>query len=287
MIDVFANFNIDSKERFKRMKDSFFSFNDCKIINKWVINIRGKYKRSAKNFLLKNIKKKKYIFNIDYKEGWFQETKYMLKYIESPIVFFWIEDHILISKKNYFNKIGLDFYNYDLDIMLYSFFHSGQYIRNFSSFFDQETKNFFTLNINKNTFAKIKKNFLKCEIDYLVSCCSFFSKNFFRELILNKDKILRRYPKKTPFNFEKNLSDSHWLPIKKAYPKFELFASIDDNQLKNGYSLISRGLYPDRTSKKKISKINNHDFNIYAFYIYKLLEKIINKVYVFLFFKRS
>jgi hypothetical protein len=58
MIDVFANFNIDSKERFKRMKDSFFSFNDCKIINKWVINIRGKYKRSAKNFLLKNIKKK-------------------------------------------------------------------------------------------------------------------------------------------------------------------------------------------------------------------------------------
>ena len=44
---VFANFRIDSNERLKRMKDSYFSFENSRI-NQWIINIRGKYKNAYK-----------------------------------------------------------------------------------------------------------------------------------------------------------------------------------------------------------------------------------------------
>ena len=52
---VFANFYIDTEERFLRLKDSFFSFDKANI-SEWVINTRGKYKEDVKNFLEKNVK---------------------------------------------------------------------------------------------------------------------------------------------------------------------------------------------------------------------------------------
>ena len=58
LLDIFANFNIDSLERLKRMKDSFNSFYNLELINKWVINIRGEFKAEAKKFLKKKLKKK-------------------------------------------------------------------------------------------------------------------------------------------------------------------------------------------------------------------------------------
>ena len=50
---VFANFFIDTEERFLRLKDSFFSFNKANI-NEWLINIRGDFKNEVKNFLEEN-----------------------------------------------------------------------------------------------------------------------------------------------------------------------------------------------------------------------------------------
>ena len=55
MFSVFANFRIDTLDRFIATKLSFKSFNDEKIKN-WIINVRGKYKREIKKFLIKNCK---------------------------------------------------------------------------------------------------------------------------------------------------------------------------------------------------------------------------------------
>ena len=44
---VFANFFIDTEERFLRLKDSFFSFSSADI-HEWIINIRGEYKENVK-----------------------------------------------------------------------------------------------------------------------------------------------------------------------------------------------------------------------------------------------
>ena len=62
LLDIFANFNIDSLERLKRMKDSFNSFYNLELINKWVINIRGEFKDEAKKFLKNKLKKKNNFF---------------------------------------------------------------------------------------------------------------------------------------------------------------------------------------------------------------------------------
>ena len=50
---VFANFYIDTEERFLRLKDSFFSFDKANI-SEWVINTRGKYKEDVKNRIKTN-----------------------------------------------------------------------------------------------------------------------------------------------------------------------------------------------------------------------------------------
>ena len=52
LLSVFANFRIDSEERLLRMQDSFWSFYE-EDIDKWVINIRGDYKKEAGEFLKK------------------------------------------------------------------------------------------------------------------------------------------------------------------------------------------------------------------------------------------
>ena len=52
---VFANFFIDTNERFVRARDSFVSFYDSDIDN-WVINIRGRYKFELSNYLNDQIK---------------------------------------------------------------------------------------------------------------------------------------------------------------------------------------------------------------------------------------
>ena len=57
-ISVFANFFINDQERLKKLKLSFFSFENARI-NNWVINVRGEYKKEVKRFLCKNINKKK------------------------------------------------------------------------------------------------------------------------------------------------------------------------------------------------------------------------------------
>ena len=60
---VFANFRIDNKERYLRLKDSFFSFKDISA-EKWVINIRGSYKEQTKNFLQEHLKNKFYHYDM-------------------------------------------------------------------------------------------------------------------------------------------------------------------------------------------------------------------------------
>ena len=58
---VFANFCIDSEERFLRLKDSFFSFKDSNI-QEWLINIRGSYKEKVKEFLVNNLNENLKVF---------------------------------------------------------------------------------------------------------------------------------------------------------------------------------------------------------------------------------
>ena len=66
-----------------------------------------------------------------------------------------------------------------------------------------------------------------------------------------------------PFNFEKSFFENTIVPFNNGILNEELFACIDDDHLEEGYSLISRKLYPNRVSKKKLDDLRNKNFNIY------------------------
>ena len=103
-LTIFSNFRINTEENFLRMKDSFNSFKNVKI-DKWVINFRGSYKDKSIKFLSEELGDKLIKFELNSNKGWFHDTKKMLNNINTEFVFYWIEDHINISKIDYINRI--------------------------------------------------------------------------------------------------------------------------------------------------------------------------------------
>ena len=88
---IFANFFINNEERLQRMKDSFYSFKDINS-NEWIINIRGKFKHHAGEFLKNELgmvlKKGKEKFIIDlgsyehfYEDNFLDNKKFSTHYV--------------------------------------------------------------------------------------------------------------------------------------------------------------------------------------------------------------
>ena len=116
---VFANFRIDNKERYLRLKDSFFSFKGISA-EKWVINIRGSYKEQTKNFLQEHLQNKFYHYDMESNNGWFHDTRIMLKDIDSDFVFFKYTNILLFSCNNVEAITPIDAYIMILGTTLYS-----------------------------------------------------------------------------------------------------------------------------------------------------------------------
>lgn len=69
---------------------------------------------------------------------------------------------------------------------------------------------------------------------------------------------IRKYPKETPFEMEKDPERIDILPLKFSLPNRELFACIDDNINVKGYSLVERGLYRNKSDGADIeSHVNS------------------------------
>ena len=254
MFSVFANFKIDTDRRFKALKISFNSINDKKIDN-WVINIRGKYTKQTKKFLLKNCKSKIDIFNIETSKGWMHDSKKILKYIKSNYVLFWIEDHICLkNKRKYLFECVKDLKKNNIDQMLYSFWHNKNYLQGLENTNKKKTKNITFYNLNEKNLEKIQNNRIKLKlkpIGFIINVTSIFKKELFEKLIKIRKPWKRRYNKLLPFDFEKRIQDKFWLPISQAIPNKEIFASLDDDHGEKGYSLMSRKLYKNFFIRKK------------------------------------
>ena len=284
---IFANFRIDNKERYLRMQDSFFSFKDISA-EKWVINIRGSYKEQTINFLQEHLKSKLYHYDMESKKGWFHDTKIMLKDIDSDFVFFWIEDHINMIKVSKYDEILDEMKENHCDHLCYSWWHDG-YKKQFNFLEAKETSNLNIYQMNKENIKIIQKNMDMDEEFYTVSVASITSSILFKKIISSNHPRLKRWPKNTPHDFEKKDTDIDFSGFKHAVPKFELFASIDDNHSKDGrYSLIDRGLYPNRMSRDEIQNLEFIIEKNKFIWIKKCLPKPILKLLsvIRIFFKR-
>lgn len=255
LLTVFTNFRIDSEERFLRMKDSYYSF--CQAdIEKWVINIRGSYKEQAASFLKDNLGDRLKLYQLESKKGWFHDTRQMLDDITSELVFYWIEDHLCVCGVDFFNQLVKQIAEIRVDYLPYSFFHHGANLKIFERL---EHSKYKTCVIVDYTLEKHKVRLLEAPPDkYIIGHASVLSRVLFSRIVNSNDPIIKRYPIELPMDFEKSDLDTHWLPLRYAIPRIEVFASIDDDLGQAGYSLISRGLYPQRITRSELVNLRDN-----------------------------
>lgn len=248
---IFANFFIDNDERLKRMKDSFLSFKNVHP-NEWVINIRGSFKYEAGNFLKKELGDQISLFYLKSSQGWLYDSRIITHKIDSNYILFWIEDHILVDTPANLKNCIVEMSKLNVDQLSYSFL-------------TREAKNMFSIiepyklgsyikvqRLDAEACLKIRKLFSEF---YIISCVSIMHKKFFRKVLLSPKPYLKRWPLDVPFDFEKKSKDKVAKVIWHAIPNNELFAPIDDDTSEPGYSLISRGLYPNRVSRSSLKYI--------------------------------
>jgi hypothetical protein len=252
-LTVFANFFIDTEERFLRMQDSFHSFSSISA-NRWVINVRGRYSTKTQDFLRLHLGDKLTSYELNSEEGWFHDVRIMLPNINGEYVFFWLEDHINLAKIDLLENIVKEMQEKDLEYMLYSFWQNGRLRQRYNgiSLTRGTYLDFFQYNISNHSIIQSNVGG-----SYIISVAAIFKFSLFKSIVMADDPIPRRWPKETPFDFEKSPQDTHWLPIKMAISKQELFASIDDDHECEGYCLQSRGLYPIRENRKSYAVIEN------------------------------
>tara|TARA_B100000674_G_scaffold499369_1_gene544559 strand:+ start:115 stop:1008 length:894 start_codon:yes stop_codon:yes gene_type:complete len=249
---VFANFFIDNDERLQRMKDSFYSFCDV-MPEEWKINIRGRLKYHASDFLHSELGENVDIYFLESPKGWFFDSHSFMIDVKSDYIFFWIEDHICLVDPHYLRSVVNDMFLMSVDQLRYSWFHAST----FQSFqflpVIDSTQFICSYQLDKRS-SNITKQSLGRDF-YSVSVVSIFKKDFFLLVLTSNRPYLKRWPKHLPFDFEKMSSDSVAPLIKTALPKKELFAAIDDDHGNIGYSLISRGQYPNRITRDDLKDL--------------------------------
>ena len=252
-LTVFSNFFIDDQETLLRMQDSFISFKGINA-EKWVINIRGKFKLDAYFFLRMHLKEKLEASVIESGKGWFYDSKNILYKVKTDYVFYWVEDHINMIDVSLYTDILSEMKDNNCEHLLYSFYVNGDYHEHmFKGIKKHDSKYIKYADLTKEVNSKHRL----INDYYIISLVGIFSHDLFSKIINNPD--YRSAPKEKPHDFEKDKNNFKWLPIRYAIPKFELFASIDDSRGKEGYSLQERGLYPIRVVRNDLYDIHYND----------------------------
>lgn len=288
-VTVFANFRIDSEERFLRMQDSFRSFSAAGI-ERWVINIRGPYREQAAGFLADNLGERLVLYSEDSREGWFHDSRKMLKDISTDFVFFWIEDHICVAGVEYFDLVVAEMRRLDGEYLTYTFFYEGDNARSFRILPSEAGDAIGVVKYGRSEHKRRLEHIRNTGIvttTFVLGAPAIFKRALFESVLVTRDQLVRRNPKETPFDFEKNPRDVHWLPIRVGFTKREFFAPIDDDHGRPNHCLISRGLYPDRVTRNSILEIRESHLNRTSFFYGRMFgyyREIVNRLYVRLVF---
>ena len=245
-ITVFGNFLIDTDERFLRLKDSFYSLKETNP-SEWVVNVRGKYREEVIDFLAEEGVSPTKLFLLESSAGWFYDTNAILPNITSKFVFLWLEDHICMRPAEYGYAIN-DMETTGCEIMTYSFWENGRHRERYKNveLISSNTIDYFDHTTQQNK----KVQSAAYGESYIISLVSVVTRDLLKKILQNPDDDNLRWSPMTPFGFEKLPYNEAWLPIRRAVPRVELFASIDDDLHSVGSSLIARGLYPKRIERQ-------------------------------------
>ena len=242
LLSVFTNFRINDEERFLRMKDSFHSFKDINA-TKWIINVRGKYQVETLSFLKEHLGEKLSAHKIESGKGWFHDSRLLLSELESDFVLYWIEDHINMVPVEKYSEILGEMKESRSQFLFTSWWFFDQAQNAYEGLKKESYENIDTIEIDLAGSRTITE---KVGLHFIISALGLFQTQLFKKVINTNHPILRRWPKETPFDIEKRITDRFWLPIRISLPKYEVFAPIDDDLRGYPGSLQSRGLYPLR-----------------------------------------
>ena len=256
------------------MKDSFNSMADLNTAG-YVVNIRGSYANLAAKWLMKQSENIE-VSMCESPNGWFYDTSIILKKIKTDYILIWIEDQICLSPIGV-NNVVIEMKATDSDILTYTYWALGKYLDRYISIHKNDSQNltWFDHNLTANEMIKNQKNKIK---SYIIGYPSIIKFSLFNKLIEDNGKS-GPYSNMTPFNFEKEPDKLEWLPIRRAIPKYELFAPIDDDHGYPGTCLQARGLYPVRC--KRHSYAIDKTPKLIRIFV-KLNEKF-RKVFLFIF----
>ncbi len=241
-LTIFTNFRINDEERFLRLKDSFHSFKDINAV-KWVINIRGKYKDGVSTFLSEHLGDKLSLHYVESGKGWFHDSRLLLEEIDSDFVLYWIEDHINMVPVQIYQNVLSEMKASKSDFLFSSWWIMDQAENAYEGIPKEEYDHIKTMEID---LAASKKITAKVGLHFIISALGIFDSKLFKKVVSTNHPRLRRWPKDTPFDLEKRVTDTFWLPLRVSLPKIELFAPIDDDLRGYPGSLQTRGLYPLR-----------------------------------------
>lgn len=275
---IFANFFIDNEERLLRMKDSFYSFRDVQP-EEWRINIRGRLKHKARDFLISELHDNLSVHLLESNKGWFYDSNTFMQDVQSDFVFFWIEDHICINESSNLREIMKDMFDNDIDAVPYSQRHNANISFYSSIGHVGETKNLTIHAFNDEMYKTARE--ASREVIYVTSAPSIMATDFFLFILNFRKPFIKRWSQFLPFDFEKTSLDLKGYNIIKGFPKYELFVTIDDDNGNDGYSLISRGLYPSRISRSQLKKMEHstterkHRYFLFLRPLYKAALRIL------------
>ena len=258
-----------------RLKDSFFSFNQA-YIDKWIINARGTLGEEALQFLREHLGERLVKYEIETDIGWLNDTRLMLGSIDTDYVLYWVEDQICMCGPDRLDEVINEMKKLNVDYMGYSWFGLGTSTSEFLGLPHKGLNCISVIDYDKKAHRTRIANSVKLIgiQSHIISLPGIFSTKLFSQLLQERKFFLRRYPKVTPFDFERTWKDTDVLPLKYGVPKFELFCTIDDDNQVPGSSLISRGLYPERLSRDELLKVRNSEFKKQSF---PLLRTIFRK----------
>ena len=246
---VFANFQINNQERLIRLKDSFHSFEGYKP-DQWEINIRGSLKEHAGKFLRNFLGDKLNLSFQNSKEGWIYDSKNLSKNIKTDLVMTWVEDHIFMNSNKHFEEVLKEMFLKKINCLHYSF-HTEYNKKFFNSLpVDYSGEYLKSWKFNKELTQKYCKKYFSEK--YSIPLMSIMTLQFFNEVLYCQKPYFKRWHKSYPFDFEKKIKDNISPSYTVGFPNHELFAAIDDDQNNKNYSLISRGLYPERIRRNNI-----------------------------------
>ena len=246
---IFGNMRIDSVERLYRLKDSLSSFGDHSRYD-WYLNFRGLYSEKARELfdplIESGVKIEFPRFRIS--GEWRSDSIKMIESLSSQYVLIWMEDHLCVSGQDFLDKVVYDMKFHEVELLLYSFFFPGN-LDSYGDHYLNETSAIrvfdYDVTSHKSRLEYVTRKNVNVPT-YIVSMASIMTVELFQKILISPVIKPIRWPKDAPYDIEQPPEALSWLPLRIGVLKVELFASIDDDHGINGYSLISRGVYPNR-----------------------------------------